>query len=139
MGSRNLDRISVAERRNQAETVADMWKRRWRIRVQCEACGVELTVNLLNLIKLNGPDLSLWFKSTRCRRIVGIGERCSGRMFFKALPPGASGYEFLGIAPRTRRPPAGPLSTGRGPFIEPTDIEPPAALAARGPSPPDLE
>ena len=36
-------------------------------------------------------------------RVLDMGV-CQGRLFFKAKPPGSSGYDFLGSAPRPRRP-----------------------------------
>lgn len=136
MGSRNLDRITIGERRRGAETISDMWKGRWKVRAYCESCTTELRVDLEAMVRLLGPGFVLWNRTTRCRAILTVGE-CSGRVFFKGMPPGASGFEYLGTPPRMLRPKAGPMSGGRGAYLNPEDIEPTAMTATRGPSPPE--
>jgi hypothetical protein len=131
MGGPNPDRISLVERRHHGETVADMWKSEWKCRAVCERCGVALRVNLDTMIRLNGPGLSLWNKTTACK-VVG----CPGRMFFQARPPYAPGWDYLGRPPRVRRPHEGPMAAGPGDFVLPEEIEPAAVTKARGPSPP---
>lgn len=135
MGARNVDRFSLRERRSKGETVADMWKERWRVRSYCESCGVRMRLNLEHVIRVNGPAFSLWDKTATCRRVLDVGG-CSGTVFFEACPPGAPGYEFLGPTPRSMRPTYGPMSRGTGAFIDPADIEPAEVTAARGPPPP---
>jgi len=88
------------------------------------------------MIRLRGPGLVLWDKTGVCQRVLEMGV-CQGRLFFKAKPPGSSGYDFLGNGPRPRRPASGPQSSGQGPYIKPEEIEPTAMTAARGPSPPE--
>lgn len=134
MGTRNLDRIALYELRHKGETVADMWKLCWRCIAVCEACGIELRVDLVALIRLSGPGLSLWNKTAKCRRVG-----CDGRVYFMASPPGGRGFEFMGKAARIPRSSTGPFAGGKGRYIEPQDIEPPAVTAARGPVPPDPE
>ena len=136
MGARNTDRVHISEYRSKANTISDMWKYNWRLRSVCEACGVQRQENLDAMIRLRGPGLVLWDKTGVCQRVLDLGV-CQGRLFFKATPPGSSGYDFLGNAPRPRRPASGPQSRGGGPYIKPEEIEPTAMTAARGPSPPE--
>lgn len=134
MGARNTDRVHISEYRSKANTISDMWKYNWRLRSVCEACGVQRQENLDAMIRLRGPGLVLWDKTGSCQRVLTMGT-CQGRLLFKAKPPGASGYDFLGNSPR--RPASGPQSRGEGPYIKPEEIEPTAMTAARGPSPSD--
>lgn len=134
MGARNPDRVHISEWRSKAETIADMWKHRWRVRSVCEACGVERQENLDAMIRLRGPGLVLWNKTGVCQRIV-TGGACRGRLFFMGAPPHSAGYSFLGERPRLRRPSYGPQSHGQGRYIAEAEIEPPAVTAARGPPP----
>lgn len=139
MGSRNLDRIHISEWRDKVRTAADMWAKGWKVHAVCEVCERETVVDLDHLVRLAGPGVSLWDKTSRCKQVLNGAHRCDGRVFFKALAPGASGYAFLGSPPRPRRPAYGPQARGKGPFVRPEDIEPPEATAARGPTPPAEE
>ncbi|CAN7606682.1 hypothetical protein LJR164_004494 [Phenylobacterium sp. LjRoot164] len=136
MGARNTDRVHVSEYRSKANTISDMWKYNWRIRSVCETCGVQRQENLDAMIRLRGPGLVLWDKTGVCQRVLDMGV-CQGRLFFKAKPPGSSGYDFLGAPPRLRRPSYGPQSRGVGSYIAVEDIEPKAVTAARGAPPPE--
>lgn len=139
MGARNTDRVAIGEYRSKAATIADMWKLGWRLRSYCESCGAEREENLDAMIRLRGPGLSLWDKTGVCQSVVGVEQVCKGRLFFKAMPRGALGFSFLGKMPRQRRPSSGPQSQGKGSFVAPEDIEPPAVTAALGPPPPARE
>lgn len=138
MGSRNPDRVHISEWRGKAETIADMWKHRWRIRSVCESCGVERQENLDAMIRLRGPGLVLWEKTGVCQRILPHSGPCKGPLFFKGCPPSGAGYDFLGPPPRAKRPGYGPQARGRGQFVLREDIEPAAVTAARG-KPPEPE
>lgn len=137
MGARNTDRVHISEYRSKADTIADMWKLNWRLRSVCESCGAQRQENLDAMIRLRGPALVLWHKTGVCQQIIGHGGVCEGRLFYKAMPPGASGYGFLGDGPRPGRPSYGPQSRGKGRYVTPEEIEPAAVTAARGPPPPE--
>lgn len=140
MGSRNLDRIHINEWRDKVQTAAQMWSAGWKVRAYCESCGAEQAVDLVRVVQLGGPGISLWDQTGRCKMIVGSGGQCTGRVFFKAMPRGAAGFEYLGKAPRARRDRGDPLAFGRpGPLVDPNATERDGWSKALGPSPPDPE
>jgi len=136
MGSRNLDRIHISEWRDKVRTAADMWAKGWKVQAVCEHCERATVVDLDHLVRLAGPGVSLWDKTSRCKQVLDGANRCPGRVFFKALAPGAASYAFLGSPPRARRPAYRPQARGKGPFIQPEDSEPAEVTAARGPPAP---
>lgn len=50
---------------------------------RCQACQLDLRIDMDLMVRLNGPDLVLFGRTCRCRRMG-----CSGRMFFMGTPPG---------------------------------------------------
>lgn len=140
MGSRNLDRIHISEWRDKIQTAADMWRAGWKVRACCEECGTEQVVDLEHVVKLGGLAVILWDKTSRCKRITGVGAQCQGRVFFKAMPRGAAGFAYLGKAPRHRCDRRDPLAFGRaGELVDPDAPEQGAWAEALGPTPPDPE
>lgn len=139
MGSRNLDRIHISEWRDKVRTAAEMWTAGWKVRAYCEACANEQVVDLEHVVRLGGPGVILWDKTSRCKRIVGPGGQCTGRVFFKAMPRGAAGFDYLGKAPRARPARRDPLSFSAGPLVDPATSDQGEWTKARGPAPPDPE
>ncbi len=64
-------------------SVSEMRQRGWVVMARCQACQLDLRIDLDLVVRLNGPDLVLFGKSCRCRRMG-----CSGRMIFMGTPPG---------------------------------------------------
>lgn len=90
MGQRNPDRIPIAARRRRFETVGAMYAGRWLVNSRCLACGLQMRVDLRVIIALRGPDVSLWNRRARCRRIG-----CAGAVQFEARPPDMDGFRPL--------------------------------------------
>lgn len=140
MGSRNLDRIHISEWRDKVQTAAQMWTAGWKVRARCESCGNEQVVDLEHVVRLGGPGVTLWDKTSRCKRVIEAGAQCPGRVFFLAQPRGAAGFDFLGKAPRGRRDQRDPLAFGRpGQLVDPAASDQGEWTKARGPAPPDPE
>lgn len=140
MGSRSLDRIHISEWRDKIQTAADMWRAGWKVRAFCEECGNEQVVDLEHVVKLGGLAVTLWDKTSRCKRITGVGGQCLGRVFFKAMPRGAAGFSYLGKPPRARREQRDPLAFGRaGQLVDPNPPEQGVWTDVLGTSPPDPE
>lgn len=90
MGARNPDRIPIAARRRQCETLEQMRLAGWDILAACGKCGLIMRVDLAILIRLRGRDLSLWNRRARCRRVG-----CLGFVEFQGRAPGMSMHEAL--------------------------------------------
>lgn len=90
MGVKHPDRIAIHEWRFGAETVAQMLAKKWDVISHCPKCGLIMSTNLPLLIKLKGPDLSLWNLRAPCRRLG-----CQGKVEFQGRPPGRSYHETL--------------------------------------------
>jgi hypothetical protein len=100
MGSKNLDRVSVAEWRNKCETVADFTRDRIEVISACDKCDLRMVVDLQVIAKVSGPLTSLWNRRAPCKRIG-----CSGQVVFKAKFWGQNIYQPL-VAPwRAGKPP----------------------------------
>jgi hypothetical protein len=99
MGHRNLDRISIVERRPGCETVEAMAAHRWQVRAKCPSCRLELDVDLFLVGSVKGPKTSLWDRDVKCRR-----HGCKGRMVFEAKAPGMLSFERLAGHPVKREP-----------------------------------
>ena len=76
--------------RSGCETVGQMHQRRWDVITKCRRCGLQLHANLRMVIKVNGPDFSLWNRRTRCRKVG-----CGGMVEFMGKPPGCGMYRAL--------------------------------------------
>lgn len=97
MGHRNPDRVPLSYRRERCETVGQMQRDGWEVVSCCQVCGLVMRVDLAALIKLRGPNLSLWNRKARCRRVG-----CLGHVAFQGRAPGMTFHEAL-----TARSPAG--------------------------------
>ncbi|MNJ26784.1 hypothetical protein D3C77_212740 [compost metagenome] len=64
-------------------SIAEMRRRRWVILARCRDCHLDLRIDLDLMVRLNGPNLVLFGKTCRCRRMG-----CAGRMIFMGTPPG---------------------------------------------------
>lgn len=62
---------------------------------RCQACQLDLRIDVDLMVRLNGPDLVLFGRTCRCRRMG-----CAGRMFFMGKPPG----QQIGLFWRLRKP-----------------------------------
>lgn len=90
MGARNPDRIPISARRRQCETIDHMRLAGWDVLAACGKCGLIMRVDLVILIRLRGPALSLWNRKARCRRLG-----CLGFVEFQGRPPGVSMHGAL--------------------------------------------
>lgn len=90
MGQRNLDRIPLAERRREGETVGQMLERRWDVVSKCRVCGLAMQVDLNVVALVSGPATSLWNRTPKCRRLL-----CSGFVDFYAKAPGMPSHAPL--------------------------------------------
>ena len=90
MGHRNPDRVPLSYRRERCETVSKMRRDGWDVISQCEKCGLTMSVNLALVIRVSGPDVSLWNKKAKCRRLG-----CRGFVSFLARAPGMPSHEAL--------------------------------------------
>jgi hypothetical protein len=93
MGTKSPARIPLAMRRKGCETVEQMHRANWDVLSRCDACALVMRVNLAAIIKVNGPQFSLWNRKARCRRIG-----CVGFVDFQAKAPGMECHDLL-IAP----------------------------------------
>lgn len=87
MGTKHPDQVGASHWRSSAETVGDMYRKRWELTARCRACDLVLLVDLRVVIRMKGPGFSLWNRHTRCRRIVYAG-RCRGFIDFEFKAPG---------------------------------------------------
>jgi hypothetical protein len=83
MGTRNPDRVPIRYFRARCESVADMRREGWDVVSKCEKCGLMMGVDLALIIKVNGPNVSLWNRRAICRRMG-----CRGSVEFMAKAPG---------------------------------------------------
>lgn len=90
MGSRNLDRISVAEWRNRCETIEDFARDRIEVISACRKCGLQMPVDLALVARVSGAKTSLWNRHPQCKRLG-----CDGVVDFKAKFWGANSYQTL--------------------------------------------
>lgn len=90
MGSRNPDRVPLANRRSKCETVQQMQDQAWDLLSKCDTCGLLMRVDLATIIKVRGPEFSLWNRTSRCRRVG-----CGGRVEFLAKAPRMGWHEPL--------------------------------------------
>ena len=104
MGSRNLDRVPLIDRRRkEGETVGEMLVNRWRVRLFCPACRVTLIVSLEPIIAVKGQGFSLWDRKMRCRNAD-----CRARPLaqLQAMAPGMAYFQPL-VTPPPAPPPLG--------------------------------
>ena len=90
MGTKNRDRIPIAEWRRAVEAVADMQAKGWDVVTRCQACGLMMAVDLDLIAWRSGAKTSLWNRKARCRRIG-----CQGWVEFQGRPPGVRVYATL--------------------------------------------
>ena len=83
MGTVSPDRIPMAMRRKGCETVEQMHRAGWDVISYCDKCALIMTVNLVMIIRLRGPNVSLWNRKARCRRFA-----CVGFVEFRGRAPG---------------------------------------------------
>ena len=86
----NPDRVPLSVRRRKCETVRAMRDEHWDVLAKCDACGLVMRVDLKLIMRVRGPDVSLWNRRSRCRRVG-----CSGWMDFQARAPGMGWHEML--------------------------------------------
>lgn len=109
MGSRNPDRISLAARRREGETVGQMHANGWRLQAFCPKCRVTLNLKLEPMIATAGPLFSLWDRPMICRNAA-----CrDGRAILQAKAPGMAYFEPL-RSPRPTPPPPAAWMASRG-------------------------
>ena len=95
MGSRNPDRVGIRERFHLGRTVGDMARQRWEVISRCDTCGLMMLVDLKLISFVRGPNVSLWNRKARCRRLL-----CPGYVTFWAKAPGMAGHDPLIIDTR---------------------------------------
>ena len=83
MGYRNPERRDLAHHLATPATISDMARIGWVVMARCQACQLDLRIDLELMVRLNGADLVLFGRTCRCRRMG-----CSGRMLFMGTPPG---------------------------------------------------
>jgi hypothetical protein len=84
------DRIPIALRRKGCETIGAMHRAGWDVLSHCQTCGLVMRVSLPVLIRISGPDLSLWNRKERCRRIG-----CPGFVEFQGKALGMAWHDPL--------------------------------------------
>lgn len=77
-------------RRAKCETVEAMQRDGWDVISRCQQCGLIMRVNLALIIRVRGPEVSLWNRKERCRRLG-----CTGWVEFQARAPGMSIHDAL--------------------------------------------
>jgi hypothetical protein len=80
----------MAVRRQRCETVEKMRRDRWDVISSCGKCGLIMRVDLSLVIQVSGPNVSLWNRKARCRRLG-----CSGWVEFQGRAPGMGWHEVL--------------------------------------------
>lgn len=100
MGHRNPDRVALSFRRQRCETVGQMVAQRWEVTGRCQACRLELRVDLRTIAIVRGAGFSLWNRNSRCRRTG-----CRGVVEFWAKAPGMTMFERLATPNQTGEPP----------------------------------
>lgn len=90
MGQKSPDAIPMSAWRRRVATVGDMLRDGWRVRSRCSSCGLEMETDLRVVAVIRGPDVSLWNRVGRCRRIG-----CGGRVSFSGRGPRMSGFRPL--------------------------------------------
>lgn len=104
MGARKPENIPLREFRAEHETVGQIARAGWAVISCCSKCRVQLTVDLKLIIRVSGPNASLWNRAKRCK-VVG----CDGVTVLHAKPPFHSFFTPLmaewpeGVPPRTAR------------------------------------
>jgi len=81
MGRRNYEHWTARDWRAAGGTIEAMRLQGWSVVAVCGACDLVMAVNLDHLVKLCGPELSLWNRRARCRRA-----RCQGAVRFYGKP-----------------------------------------------------
>ena len=69
MGHRNPDRVPLHVRRNRGETVGKMIAEKWDVISICRTCQLIMQVDLRMIVLAKGPNVSLWNRKARCRRL----------------------------------------------------------------------
>jgi hypothetical protein len=104
MGTKKPDLVPMEIWRGGCETVQQMADQGWDVVSQCKVCRLEMAVRLDWIMRISGPDTSLWNRTARCRRRL-----CQGEARFLGRPPGCFDYRPLEApwpASRAEPPPA---------------------------------
>lgn len=88
--------------RARAETIGQMHAQGWLVQSCCPKCDLVMEVSLPDMIKLRGPDFSLWSRRPTCRRLA-----CGGKVKFLGKPPPLSRFLNLDAEWTGRLPPRG--------------------------------
>ena len=67
-----------------------MIARKWEVVSICRTCQLIMLVDLRVIVLARGPDVSLWNRKARCRRLL-----CGGVVEFHAKVPGMDQHEPL--------------------------------------------
>lgn len=96
MNPKPPERIAPPAHPLEALTVTDMWRKGWALRAVCHICRQKMDVDLVALIRLNGPQMILWGRTTKCKIHL-----CAGTMSFEACTlPGAFWQSVSRIDPK---------------------------------------
>ncbi len=95
MGFRAYEHRPLAYHLATPVSASEMRRRGWVVMARCQACQLDLRIDLNLMVRLNGPDLILFGRTCRCRRLG-----CSGRMVFMGTPPG----QQIGLFWRLQKP-----------------------------------
>ncbi|MNJ26332.1 hypothetical protein D3C77_208060 [compost metagenome] len=95
MGFRAYEQRPLAYHLATPVPASEMRRRGWVVMARCQACQLDLRIDLDLMVRLNGPDLILFGRTCRCRRLG-----CSGRMVFMGTPPG----QQIGLFWRLQKP-----------------------------------
>lgn len=109
MGSRNLERITIQERRREGETVSDMRRSGWKIQAHCPHCRINFNMSLDPIICIHGPMFRLWGKSITCPN-----DACRRPAIMAAKAPGMDGFQALLEPARPAAPTAPRWMIARG-------------------------
>lgn len=95
MGAKSPDRIPFQHFHFQSRTVGLMIENGWTAISQCEACRLQMTVDLELIVTVKGPDVTLWNRRQRCKSVG-----CTGWVFFLGKHPRRIGFDPLKIDPK---------------------------------------
>lgn len=86
----------MRSRRDKFDSVESMLRNGWDVISCCQKCGLTMRVNLALIIRVSGPDVSLWNRKERCRRLG-----CTGWVAFQARAPDMVMHEVLSAPERS--------------------------------------
>jgi hypothetical protein len=82
MGRMNFDCWPPIAWRRSAETVGRMRLNGWDVISACPVCHLTMRVDLALIERVSGPNVVLWNRQGKCRRIG-----CKGLVEFQGRPP----------------------------------------------------